>query len=247
MLQIADDMQAVLKKHGKEKKVLIGCEGNAAEPFINHFVINDSRHNMNYGYGTPVAAYNYIFHEYACNFMGNQNTSHRITDYKKYPDNLYYRYAHSFAQGDVLTIVLKDKGQIHWDWCTPWDAPEINQEEIRAYLAHLNSWRKNIGKSALVYGRMVKPFAFDCGIYEEAITIGGKHLYNSVETACYQVENGKKQQFFVNYLPFAQTITLKTAVCGTWFEDAKGINARSVNGENIELIIPARSVCMLEV
>ena len=39
--------------------------------------------------------------------------------------------------------------------------------------------------------------------YEEDIMYGGKHVYPSVESACYLIENGKRQQFFVNYLPFS--------------------------------------------
>ena len=105
MLKIGDAMHEVLRKYGKEDKVLIGCEGNAAEPFVNHFIFNDSRHNIAYQCGNPVSAYNFIFHEYVCNFMGNQNTQHTTTDYAKYPDNIYYRYAHSFSQGDILTVV----------------------------------------------------------------------------------------------------------------------------------------------
>ena len=44
---------------------------------------------------------------------------------------------------DTLTIVLKNQGKIHWDWCTPWDAPEIDQEEIKSYIKNLNAWRKS--------------------------------------------------------------------------------------------------------
>ena len=41
MLKIGDAMHEVLRKYGKEDKVLIGCEGNAAEPFVNHFIFRN--------------------------------------------------------------------------------------------------------------------------------------------------------------------------------------------------------------
>lgn len=244
MLKIADGMLEVLKANGKEDKVVIGCEGNAAEPFVNSFIFNDSRHNINYQYGNPVSAYNYIFHEYVCNFMGNQNTQHRTVDYEKYPDNIYMRYAHSFAQGDILTVVLKNKGQIHWDWCTPWNAPEIDQKQIREYVGNLNRWRKNIAKDALLYGRMTKPVPYDCGIYEEAVKYGGKLVYRSIESACYTVD-GKKQQIFVNFLPFAQKMKIHSEKAFRLIKDAFGKEVEPFGGES-EIEIPARSVVMAE-
>lgn len=199
MKKLFFEMKEVLRKHNKDKDILIGCEGNAAEPFINECCFNDSRHNINYFFARPVPAYNYVFHEYLNNFMGNQNTSSFTIDFSKHPNNIYMRYAHAFAQGDVITIVLKDKGKIHWDWCTPWNAPEINQDEISAYINELSSWRKNIGKEALQYGRMVKPFNYTAETYTEEIIYGGKHNYSSIESTCFVVGN-KKYQFFVNYL-----------------------------------------------
>ncbi len=246
MLKIADGMHEVLKKYNKNDKVLIGCEANAAEPFVNHFVFNDSRHNIDYGYGNPVPAYNYIFHEYVSNFMGNQNTSYPIVDIEKYPENVYYRFAHSFVQGDILTIVLKDQGKIHWDWCTPWEVPEIDQKEIKAFIREMNAWRKNIAKPSLQFGRMVKPFAYECGVYNEKIRYCGEHNYPSVESTCFEVEGGKKQQLFVNFLPYEQTIKVKVDGEVKIYEDAFGKNVRVVNEKEIALTLPARSVRMIE-
>ncbi len=248
MLKIGDGMYEVLVKHGKEKKVLIGCEANAAEPYVNRFVFNDSRHNINYQYGYPVPAYNYIFHEYVSNFMGNQNTSHWYVDFEKYPNNIYYRFAHSYVQGDVLTVVLKDKGKIHWDWCTPWNAPEIDQKEIRAFIREMNNWRKNMAKPSLTYGRMVKPFAYECGVYDERYKDSEQgHNYPSVESACYEIDGGAKQQVFVNYMPYEQTVTVNVGEekvkC---YQDAFGKDAIFFNGGKIALTLPARSVRVLE-
>lgn len=105
------------KKHGisemreetdraSARPVLIGCESAAAEPFVDQLMFNDLRYNINYFFGTPVPAYNYLFGEYVKNFMGNQNTSSMWIDLNTCTDHIYLRYAYSFSQGDILTVVL---------------------------------------------------------------------------------------------------------------------------------------------
>lgn len=246
MHKLLNGMKSILTKYGKQRDVLIGCEGNAAEPFVNDYVFNDSRHNINYFFANPVPAYNYVFHEYVSNFMGNQNTSSYCTDYSKYPDNVYMRYAHSFVQGDIITVVLKDKGKIHWDWCTPWNAPEIAQDEIVSYIKLLNAWRKGVAKDVLCYGRMVKPLDYTCDKYCEDIIYGGKHVYNSVESACYVVD-GVKYQLFVNYLNKTQTVQVHLPsqsdvrlIC-----DSNGNKVTQSICNEITLTLPARSVQMI--
>ena len=246
MLELTDRMYSVIEKCGKKNKVLIGCEGNAAEPFIQNFFFNDSRHNINYWFGNPVPAYNYLFHEYVNNFMGNQNSSYPVTDFEKYPENIYFRYAHAFVQGDVLTIVLKDKGKIHWDWCTPWNVPEVNQEEIKSFIKTMNDWRKNEGKDALQFGRMIKPLPVICGQYIEEIKYGGEHHYSSIETACYLTESGKKKQFFVNFLSIEQTIEVILNGDAFLIEDAYLNNKIKVSGDKILISLPPHSIKMLE-
>ena len=246
MLQLTDRMMDVLEQCGKKNKVLIGCEANAAEPFINRFIFNDSRFNINYMFGSPVPAYNYVFHEYVNNFMGNQNTSYGTTDFAKYPENIYFRLAHSFVQGDVLTIVLKDQGKIHWDWCTPWSEPEIDQVAVKAFIREMNAWRKNVAKPSLQFGRMVKPFKVECGVYHEDICNYGEHNYASVETCCYEVGKNKKQQILVNFLPYEQTIIVHTKGKTTLIEDYLG-TVRSSLDESEKIILPPRSVRMIEI
>ena len=65
----------IIKNSGKEGKVSIGCEAAAAEGYVEYMPFNDAR---NYGFesGTPVPVYNYVFHEYINNYMGNCNTSY---------------------------------------------------------------------------------------------------------------------------------------------------------------------------
>ena len=245
MLDIADGLHGVLEKYNKQDKVLIGCESNAAEPLVNRFIFNDSRHHINYEFGYPIPVYNYIFHEYVSNFMGNQCNLQWVFDFAKYPDNLFYRYAHSFAQGDVLTVLLKDKGKIHWGWCTPWNEPDVDQEAIKAFIRELNTWRKNVAKPALQYGKMIKPLKIDCESYKEPLKSGGEHNFPSIEMSCYLTETGKKQQMLINYLPFEQTIQVQGNDKIIVVEDANG-NIRYELNDSRKIVIPARSVRMIE-
>ena len=242
-------MQEVLKRHGKEKKVLIGCEADAAECFVNDLRFNDSRHNIGYFVGTPVSAYNFLFHEYVNNFMGNQNTSWVIVDFEKYPDNLYYRLAHSFSQGDMLTVVLKEGGKIHWDWCTPWTVKEPDQEGVGRFIGHLSDWRRHYGREALTYGKMCKPEKVFCGRYRESIYYGGEHDFPSVVTHKYECGDGRKIQFLTNFLGKDQKIGVDAAVKSCCLiEDSRGERrGRLVAQKGVFwLTVPARSCVALE-
>lgn len=244
MKEIFARMRGVMKKYGKQDKVLIGCEADAAECFINDLRFNDSRHNIGYFIGTPVSAYNFLFHEYVNNFMGNQNTSWVITDFAKYPDNLFYRFAHSFSQGDMLTVVLKDKGKIHWDWCTPWDVVEVDQGQIKKFIRHLNDWRKYFGHDSLTFGRMAKPNEVVCGRYKEEIYYHGMHDYPSVVTNKYIGTDGKSVQFLINYLGEPQEIGIRLPDDGyEWIADCRGVQRQRVKTENGLCVytLPART------
>ena len=226
--------------------VVIGCEGAAAESNFQHLQFNDLRYNINYLYGKPAPAYNYVFHEYAMNFMGNQNTSYHTIDFKKFPDNIFYRFAYSFVQGDVLTVVLKEDGKIHWDWCTPWDEVEVNQKEITSFIEMLNSLRQTHLKDILRFWKMAKPISFECGEYVEEIKYGGKHCYPSVITSAFE-QNQTFVQLFVNYLPYAQEIKISPndnkADFKTENVDLKDIDLRS----GYTLKIAPRSVVIMTI
>lgn len=248
-----EEMRDLIERMYKEtdraggRRILIGCEADAAEPFVNDLFFNDSRHNIGYFVGTPVSAYNYMFHEYFNNFMGNQNTSNTIIDHTKYPNNTYYRLAHGFAQGDFLTVVMKNDGKINRDCCTPWDIePDLNQEELAAYVGRLNAWRKGCAREALFYGRMVKPRKVHCGRYKEDIKYGGRHDFPSVVTECYQTEDGSRLQLLVNYMEKEQSIQVESGDA-LLVTDASGAS-RPVRAENglISLVLPARSVAALK-
>jgi hypothetical protein len=155
--------------------------------------------------------------------------------------------AYSFTQGDILTIVLKNQGKIHWDWCTPWDAPEIDQEEIKSYIKNLNAWRKGIAKDALQYGKMLKPFAYNCACYHEDIIYGGEHNYPSVLACRYLVDGEKTKQIFVNYMPYEQKISMQLHSDGVLYLSSDGEKRREATKGVFEITIPKRGIVVLEV
>ncbi len=249
-----EEMRELIARMYKEteraggRKILLGCEADAAEPFVNDLFFNDSRHNIGYFVGTPVAAYNYLFHEYFNNFMGNQNTSHTIIDHAKYPDNTYYRLAHGFAQGDFLTVVMKDEGKINRDCCTPWDIePDLDQEELAGYIRGLNAWRKGAAREALFYGKMIKPEKVLCGRYTEEIKYGGKHDFPTVVSERYELSDGSRFQILVNYRAEEQTVRVESAAQrAELILDASGTSrAIEAEGGAFEVAVPARSAMAL--
>ncbi len=191
------------------KRVTVGCEAAAAEPFVNDLLFNDLRYNINYKFGTPVPAYNYMFHGYVCNFMGNHNCSSMLVDLHRYPEYIYYRYAYSFLQGDVLTVVLKNDGKMNWEWDLPWDDDcEPDQAALSGYIRMLNDLRKKYSEY-LIYGRMEKPLPVHCGEYVQKLSVGNalQHI-DKVLTLRYAAKGKRDCQFFVNWTNEEQEIEI---------------------------------------
>lgn len=117
------------------------------EPFIRHLGFNDLRYTIPFAFAKPVPAYAFVFHEYAVNFMGNHNTFSLRFPTADNPDSLLFRTAYSFAAGDMLTVVLKDNGEIHWDWDLDWDTPAPDQEAIQALIRNLSAMRRGRGQT----------------------------------------------------------------------------------------------------
>ncbi len=207
MVKIYKRLLQEMEKSGRA--VLIGCEAAAAEPFIPYLLFNDLRFNVNLWIGTPVPAYAYVYHEYVNNFMGNQNSSSAVVDIRKSPLNLHQRLAYSFISGDMLTVVLKNKGQIHWDWGTSWDVEKPEQESIITLIHNLNAWRKGVAMPFLCYGRMEKPYPVQ-GTYDipMILTQGGKHHFPSLFTSRWTSPEGRQAQIIVNYTTEKQNFSL---------------------------------------
>ena len=234
----------LIKSAGKEGKVSIGCESAAAEGYVEYMPFNDARNYSGFGTAVPVPVYNYVFHQYVNNYMGNCNTSYFFLDVAENPDFLFYRTAYLFSGGDILTVVLKQDGKYLWDWSSPWCLPDV-PEDYGEFVKNLNDWRKNALKDALVYGRMLKPYETACGEYSFIKRDGTARTFPSIRTSRWLTESGEDVTVAVNYSKAAQKFSLMTGdgKKAVLIYDARGFSSREANavsgGINIE--IPARS------
>ena len=188
-------------------KTIIGCEGAASEPFIGKLPFNDLRFNIAFFFGRPVPAYSYIFHEYINNFMGNQNTIHQTLDLPKNPHCTLYRIGYSLAAGDMLTVALGDKAEIHYGWDVPWEWETPNQENIFTLIRHINPWRIKMEKF-LRYGKMLKTNELEnTGEYKLYLECGEEISVSSLITVRWEAPDGSQAQIIVNFLPEEQTCT----------------------------------------
>lgn len=216
-------MRDLIKNIKENSSVVIGCEGAASEGFNDLLPFSDGRNNMGFAMGTPVPAYVYVYHEYLANFYGNQITSYSYLDAAENPNELLYRTAHLFAQGEAITVVLRDKGKINWDWGTPWSVNEPNQLNQLTLLKNLVDWKKSkVMQRELCRGRMAKPFSIKCGVFNMLHRDGKKLRYPSVITRAY-FSADRKKQIFINPFDLEQSIEFEE-ICGMIYDnpDAKG-------------------------
>ena len=151
-------MQTLLDKVAVSAgKTIIGCENAAAQPYIKVCKLNDLRNHLAWATGgVPVALYSYLYHEYTSGFSGNGVWLHDKIDLKKTPYFLTWNLAWNFVSGNVLSVILKDKGDIHWNWCQLWKDTAPEQEPVIKLIANLSRHRRTDMKKYLVAGRMVK-------------------------------------------------------------------------------------------
>lgn len=205
--KLLQDVNTIIEKAGKKGKVCVGCESAAAEGYMEYMPFNDARNYAGFENNTPRPVYNYIFHEYTNNYMGNCNTSYFFLDVSKHPEFIFYRTGYLFANGDVLTVVLKNDGKLHWDWSSPWKLVDVDQKAYGEYVKNLNDWKKGNLKGALTYGRMIKPFKVDCKKFEFVKRNGEKRVFPSISTTRW-IYKGEDAQVLVNYSEKDEKVTL---------------------------------------
>jgi hypothetical protein len=230
-------------------KPIVGCEAAASEANLPYLFFNDARATINLFVGTPVPAYAFVNHEYVNNFMGNQNGVSAAIDVKESPMNYLQRLAYAFCAGDMLTVILRGNGDMIWDWGTAWEKEIPDQSQIIGLVKNLNSWRTGAGMEYLVYGKMVKPLPFTGAVNVPMITKPGKRAINfpSVFVSNWQSGNGRKSQFFVNYLPREQEITIDISnmkdVDVFWYSsDQQG---QPAGEKELKLVINPQSAIMI--
>lgn len=249
MKDIYRRLQELVARNGR--KTLIGCEAAAAEPFIPYLLFNDNRFHLNLHAGTPVPAYAYVNHEYLNNFMGNQNAVSAFVDIPRSPLNLHQRVAMSFAQGDLLTAILKGGGKLCWEWGGSWDAEGPDHESVVTLMRNLNAWRHGAGKPYLLYGRMLKPLDYEGDHDIPMITPRNQTIhFRSVFTSRWS-HGGKNAQFLVNYTPEPQEVILRAAQPDQTFRlltAPGGENAAPITAANgaLPISLPPLSAIMLE-
>jgi len=240
-------LKKLIEAIGK-KKVLLGCESAAAEPYIPYLQLNDNRYHLNYHIGKPVPLYAYLYHKYINNFMGNQVGMSSIFDHKKCPNNLLMRMAYAFIAGDMLTFVINDEGVITWNWgCNPTEESPSQKDSI-GFAKQLNAWRRERGKKYLYNGKMIKPF--------EVNGFGENYFYKKNQfhltlpalfTSRWCADDGMTGQFIVNYNMHAIdcVVHLQKNIPFKVYQN----NVLLLQGEQerIELKIPALTSIMIEV
>ncbi|MPM75485.1 hypothetical protein SDC9_122478 [bioreactor metagenome] len=145
-------------------ETVLGCENAAAEPYLGVCRLNDLRSHLAWGAGgEPVPLYPYLFHEYTSGFSGNGVCLSSWVDVGRTPFFLQWTLAWNFAFGNLLSVVLKDGGKIHWHWALPWSVKEPEQQPLNELIGNLAAWRRGRAAAYLIAGRMEKAPRVACG------------------------------------------------------------------------------------
>lgn len=148
-------------------ETVLGCENAAAQPYMEFCRLNDLRSHLAWGVcGMPVPLYSYLFHEYCIGFSGNGVCLSDWIDTAHTPFFLQWNTAWHFVNGNLLSAVLKDGGEIHWNWALKWELPPPAQEPLLTLIGRLNNWRRGKAAKYLVGGQMKKTPRIVCGSSE---------------------------------------------------------------------------------
>lgn len=158
-------MRTLLKKAAlSAEETVLGCENAAAEPYMEFCKLNDLRSHLAWGTGgMPVPLYSYLFHEYCIGFSGNGVCLSEWIDTEKTPFFLQWNVAWNFVNGNLLSVVLKDGGKIHWNWGLSWELPEPEQQPLLTLIANLSEWQRGAAAEYLAEGRMERAPHIVCG------------------------------------------------------------------------------------
>lgn len=204
----------------------IGTEAGAATPYVKTLFYNDSRPGFVYGWGLPVPGYAYVFHEYACNFMGNQCGI--LMDPLETPWNLLFRTAYAFHCGDMLSILLGPGGTIFWNWGMRWNsaAPPAQEPELRM-LRDLNALRKRYPQF-LFDGKMIPEFIrWETGKIPLVLPNRTEEI-DRVLSSAWEDSAGNRIEFITNFLTDPCEIILE----GTEKRRLAGLETLVLNPEN---------------
>ena len=178
--------------------MLLGTECAAAGPFIAELPFNDLRsHAIEGPYCSPVPAYQYIFHRHLNNFFGNGCVAPNHTD----TDCLRFRFARGFCGGSLMTLVLRDSGEIDWGASVcDWSEPAPDQREIVTLVRNLNQARRRFPEF-LRDGDMIPSPAIECGsrVFSTLVENAEREVPEILGSA-WRAPDGREAVFLVNYL-----------------------------------------------
>ena len=242
-----DAMRGLLRKAQEAAgHTVLGCENAAAEPYISICRLNDLRSNLAWGAcGTPVPLYPYLFHEYVSGFKGNGVCLTQWVDVERTPFFLQWELAWNFVSGNLLSVVLKDGGHIHWHWSLRWSVPEPEQKPLVELIGNLSEWRRGAASEFLIAGRMMKAPRVTCGTRRI-------YLKNRAAAECPCVESsawehaGRRVVILANY-------SVRPEPCRVDFASPVGGVFRTRSGETVfdgaylTLEVPPLDAVMLEI
>ena len=183
---------------GCGSKMTLGCEGCAATPYVRNLFYNDSREGNDISFGKPVPGVSFVFHEWMCNFSGNQ-IGHTC-------DPLY-RWTRAFHYGDMLAVVLGPDGQLAHAWGVDWKRGVPEQAPLIGLVRRLNDLRKR-HLDFLLEGFMIRPFV-RCESAPARLTQGGNAIDTTeVLTSFWQNRKGERIGFASNWTRHPASLTL---------------------------------------
>jgi len=172
-----------------------------------------------------------------------------MVDMEKSPLNMMQRLALAFVSGDMFTVILRGNGDMIESWNSNWDAKIPNQEYMKSLIKNLNEWRKTDGLDYLVTGRMIKPLEFEGTSEIPMLTkpTGLRINFPSVLSSNWQSQKGQNAQFFVNYLPDVQEITIDMSMMKDVKiqEDAAGNRVAAKADKELKITLQPLSAVMI--
>lgn len=205
----ADAMRKFLRDlndriHAGGSNMILGTECAAAGPFIADLPFNDLRaHFVETKYSSPVPAYQYVFHRYLNNFFGNSCIVPNHTD----EDCLRFRMARGFCGGDMLTVVLRDSGEIDWGASVcEWSEPAPDQQNIITFVRNLNKMRKCYPEF-LQHGDMIPAPEIECEInsFPTLCRATDRKTGPVILASAWRAQDGRQAAFFVNCMTEEKT------------------------------------------
>ena len=131
--------------------MVFGCEQTAATPYVPYLPYSDVRPMPGLMFfGRPVPGSAFVFHEWMCNFTGNQCGMTKHMD-------AFWRWMSGFHNGDMFSLVLSDGGEVVCGWPSLWNEPFPERDGLIPVLKELNAIRKR-HPSFLLEGKMIRPF-----------------------------------------------------------------------------------------